>query len=150
MVVGGVAVNLHGHQRFTKDLDLALELAGEGLLAALRALREEGYRPSLPVRIEDFADASIREEWIREKNMQVLQMYHDQRRVTVDIMVSIPVDFDELWKEAVEVPLSRTTVKVASLEHLIRMKRHAGRPQDLGDVEALEAIRDLLAEEGEA
>lgn len=147
VVVGGVAVNLHGHQRFTKDLDLVLDLAGERLLGGLRALREAGYRPSLPVRVEDFADPAVRERWIREKNMRVFQMYHDGRRVTVDIMVSIPVPFDELWSRAEEVRLERTTVKVASIEDLIRMKRDAGRTQDLTDIEALETIQRLLREE---
>lgn len=148
VVVGGVAVNLHGHQRFTKDLDLALELAGDQLRGALLALGEAGYRPSIPVHVEDFAEPAIRERWIREKNMRVFQMYHDERRLTVDIMVSIPLPFDELWNRAVEVRLERTTVKVASIEDLIRMKRHAGRPQDLMDIEVLEKIQRIL-EEGE-
>lgn len=101
VIVGGVAVNLHGHQRFTKDLDLALELTGTKLLDALLALEEAGYRPTIPVRLEEFADPEVRERWIREKNMQVLQMYHDARRVTVDIMVTIPspsrIFGSELW-----------------------------------------------------
>lgn len=147
VLVGGVAVNLHGHQRFTKDLDLALELEGEGLLEALLALRNAGYQPTAPVRLEDFADPAVRTRWIEQKNMEVFQLYHDTRRVTLDIMASVPIGFDELWADAVDVRLERTTVKVAAIDHLIRMKRDAGRPQDLSDVEALEAIQRLLDEE---
>lgn len=147
VLVGGVAVNLHGHQRFTKDLDLALELEGEGLLEAMLALRDAGYRPTAPVRLEDFADPAVRERWIEEKNMEVFQLHHDTRRVTLDILASVPIGFDELWAEAVDVRLERTTVKVASIDHLIRMKREAGRPQDLSDVEALETIERLLDDE---
>lgn len=38
VVVGGVAVNLHGYQRFTKDVDLVIELVADRALKALRAL----------------------------------------------------------------------------------------------------------------
>lgn len=79
--------------------------------------------------------------------MQVFQLHHDTRRVTLDIMASVPIGFDELWAEGVDVRLERTTVRVAAIDHLIRMKRDAGRPQDLTDVEALEAIERLIDEE---
>lgn len=147
VIVGGLAVNLHGHQRFTKDVDLALDLSRERLLPALTALRDAGYVPRIPVRIEELADSVTRERWIREKNMKVFQLYHDARRVTVDIMVDLPIEFEELWEDAVDVELSRTTVKVASIDHLVRMKRLAARPQDTVDVEALELIRRMLSEE---
>ena len=35
VVVGGVAVNLHGYQRFTKDIDLVIELIPDQALKAL-------------------------------------------------------------------------------------------------------------------
>jgi hypothetical protein len=79
--------------------------------------------------------------------MIVFQMYDDRQRATVDIFVRYPIDFEELWRAASTFALSRTDVRVASLEHLIRMKRDAGRPTDLIDVDALEEIRRLMGEE---
>ena len=38
--------------------------------------------------------------------------------------------------------LEEQLVRIASIEHLITMKKAAGRPQDLADVAALEALRD--------
>jgi hypothetical protein len=45
VVVGGVAVVLHGHLRFTADLDLVLALDRDNVLAALAALQGLGFRP---------------------------------------------------------------------------------------------------------
>lgn len=39
--------------------------------------------------------------------------------------------------------VGEVTVLVASIEDLMSMKRAAGRPKDLADVEELEAIRRL-------
>ncbi len=53
VVVGGLAVNLHGHQRFTKDVDVVIELLPERTEHALEALRAIGYEPRLPVRLAE-------------------------------------------------------------------------------------------------
>jgi hypothetical protein len=148
VVVGGVAVNLHGHQRFTQDLDLVIDLEPEQTTRALEALTALGYRARLPVRLADFADAETRERWVRERHMVVFQLYDEGRRLTVDLFVRYPLPFEELWNDATEVALPQSRVRIASIGHLIRMKRDAGRPQDLTDVTALETILDLMRDEG--
>jgi hypothetical protein len=147
VVVGGLAVNLHGHQRFTKDVDLVIELLPEQAERSLEALRTIGYEPRLPVRLADFGDPAIREMWVREKGMVVFQMYNDRLKMTVDVFVEYPMDFETLWAGATEAQLSRTRIRIASLGHLIGMKRSVGRPQDLADVEALMEIQRLLADD---
>ena len=57
LVVGGVAVVLHGHPRFTADLDLVLALDPQNLASAIAALEGLGLRPRAPVRLADFANA---------------------------------------------------------------------------------------------
>jgi predicted nucleotidyltransferase len=148
VVVGGVAVNLHGYQRFTKDVDLVIELVPDLALKALKALAAIGYKPSLPVRLEDFADPVIREGWIRDKNMMVFQMYSDQGRMIIDIFVRYPIDFDELCAQSVTIDLPGATPRIASIDHLILMKRQAGRQQDLIDIEKLEKLKQCLEELG--
>ncbi len=150
VVVGGVAVNLHGYQRFTKDIDLVIELAPERAIRILEALSGLGYKPNVPVRLSDFADPAIREGWIRDKGMMVFQMYSDKVRATIDIFVQYPLDFDALWNEGTKIELTGTSLRIASIEHLIAMKRNAGRPQDLIDIEKLEILQQYANERGDA
>ena len=147
LVAGGVAVVLHGHVRYTKDLDLVVDLAPEQATAAIQALSALGLVPSVPVDPLLFADPDIRQVWIREKGMTVLSLRDpDDLRLVVDLFVEPPADFESLWAAADEVPLETTTVKVVSLDDLIAMKRTAGRPRDMLDVEELEQIKRLKEE----
>jgi predicted nucleotidyltransferase len=150
VVVGGLAVNLHGHQRFTKDVDVVIELLPERTAQALEALRSIGYEPRLPIRLADIGNEAIREGWVRDRGMVVLQMYNDALRMTVDVFVQYPMEFETLWGSAPEVELVRTRVRIAALEHLIQMKKSVGRPQDVADVEALAEIQQLLDSDGDA
>lgn len=61
----------------------------------------------------------------------------DHRRPTVDIFSEYPMDFELLYRDSQVFPLTGTRVRVASLEHLFAIKRGAGRPRDLEDVDRL-------------
>jgi hypothetical protein len=52
--------------------------------------------------------------------------------------------YADLVRGAVEVTIADITVKVTSLDDLIRMKRAAGRPKDRAAVEILSALRDEI------
>ncbi len=78
LVAGGLAVNAHGFLRFTKDVDLVMDLAPENVRRAFDALASLGYRPRVPITADEFADADMRQTWIREKGMQVLQLWSDE------------------------------------------------------------------------
>ena len=54
LVVGGVAVVLHGHLRTTADLDLVIQLEPDNVRRAMRALTALGYAPRAPVQAEAF------------------------------------------------------------------------------------------------
>lgn len=143
LTVGGVAVVLHGHARFTADLDLVLSLDEDNVLAALGALEVLGYRPRAPVRLTDFADAKQRKQWVDEKGLTVFSMWSPKLPATdIDIFVEEPFSFDEVFERAVCVTLddSETVISVASIADLIALKKQAGRPQDLADIEALRAV----------
>lgn len=141
LVVGGVAVVLHGYLRTTGDLDLVIRLDKENTLRAMAALTALGYRPRAPVPADAFADASNRRIWAQEKGLTVFSLWSPTRAMLeVDVFVEEPFDFDEVHARALRVPLRTTTATVVGLEDLKTLKRAAGRPRDLDDLEALAAL----------
>ncbi len=144
LVAGGFAVNAHGYLRFTKDVDFVLQLAPDNILRAFAALGELGYRPNVPVTGEQFADPEQRESWIRDKGMQVLQLWCDAHRETpIDIFVTEPFPFDDEYDRALIKPLyGDIEVRFVSIPTLIRMKQAADREQDRIDIEHLRILQD--------
>jgi len=141
LVVGGVAVVLHGHPRFTADLDLVVALDPENARAAIAALARLGYRPRAPVDGAQFADPVARQRWIDEKGLTVFTLWSPDHPATeIDLFVREPFPFDAAWSRATIADLGDVRVPVASLEDLVALKRAAGRPKDLEDVRVLEAI----------
>jgi predicted nucleotidyltransferase len=142
LVVGGVAVVLHGYLRTTADLDLVIQLERDNVLRAMDALTRLDYRPRAPVDPASLADAETRREWIRDKNLMVFSMWSTAHpALEVDLFVEEPFKFDEVYARALRVPLERIEVTVVALEDLIALKRSAGRPLDEQDVIALESLR---------
>lgn len=141
VVVGGVAVTLHGHMRATVDLDIVLDLVTENITRALAALTDLGLIPRLPVAVTDFADSEIRRHWVQERNLMVFSLYDPTNPLLeVDLFAAPPIAHAELSKDASSVSLNDIDVLIASRAHLIEMKQLAGRPQDLADIAALEAL----------
>lgn len=142
VVVGGVAVVLHGFARLTGDVDLALDLEGREARKAVETLVGLGLRPRLPVDPFDFADAEIRSRWVADKGMRVFTFVDPRNTLLlVDCFAEDIVPFSTLWQNSIVMPLASTTVRVASIPDLIALKRRAGRAQDLHDIEALEEIQ---------
>jgi predicted nucleotidyltransferase len=142
VIVGGVAVVLHGHVRMTADLDLVVDLETRNVSSAIEALVELGLRPTIPVEPLQFADEGIRTSWVRDKGMTVFSMIDpiDAFR-HVDLFAESPMPFEDLWQRSEVVPLGDLEVRVASIADLIAMKRTAGRAQDIADIERLEELR---------
>ncbi len=139
LVAGGLAVNAHGYLRFTKDADFVIELIPDNITRVFAALEPLGYTPLAPVTAEQFADRATREDWIRNKNMQVLQLWSDRHRETsIDIFVHEPFPFAEEYAKALIKPLYGTIeVRFVSISTLITMKEAAGREQDRIDIDHL-------------
>jgi hypothetical protein len=138
LVAGGLAVNAHGYLRFTKDVDVVVQLVPGNIERAFAVLDALDYRPLVPVTAAQFGDAPTRERWVREKGMQVLQFWSDTHRETpVDMFVQEPFDFEDEYRRSLAKPLGKVMVRFVTIPTLIRMKQAADRPQDRIDIEYL-------------
>jgi hypothetical protein len=143
VVVGGLAVILHGYLRATADLDLAIGLSPGNAKRGMQALASIGLQPRLPVSTDDFADANQREEWRTHRNMRVFPMWDPANPLrSVDVFIDEPIPFDALFAHAVTKDIEGTPVRIASIPHLIDMKQRAGRPRDLDDIDKLQQLLD--------
>jgi predicted nucleotidyltransferase len=142
IVVGGIAVIAHGYGRNTRDVDLVIQLRSDPITKAFAALQTLGYYPRVPITAAQFADAKLRAEWMRDKEMRVLNFHSDAHPETpVDIFISEPFDFEEEWRRAlVQESAPGVPVHILRLESLLRMKAEAGRGQDLADIDELNLL----------
>lgn len=125
LVVGGYAVALHGHPRYTKDLDVWIELSPENAENIINALEEFGFG-SLGLKPEDFLERD-----------QIIQLGYPPNRI--DILTTLKdIQFNDCYKEKVEIQIQGIKINFIDLENLKLNKRATGRPQDLADAENLE------------
>jgi predicted nucleotidyltransferase len=142
VLVGGLAVALHGYQRVTLDIDLVLAMTPENLRRFIEIAKSDGLRPVIPVPIESLADPELIDRWHREKGMLAFALRgEDLSKCVIDVLVRSPVPYDQMKRDAVQVPVGPLTVPVASIDHLIAMKTSTGRGKDRIDIEELLKIR---------
>jgi predicted nucleotidyltransferase len=148
LIVGGLAVLAHGYPRLTVDVDIVLNLERDNVLRAMKSLGSIGYRPLIPIAAAEFAEEENRRMWQNEKRLIVFQMRPLAPESTrLDIFVSEPFDFSEEYGKAEWLEVAGIPAPVLRIEALIKMKREAGRPKDLGDLGELEKLLKIQNDE---
>ncbi|MEA2339352.1 MAG: hypothetical protein QOE82_3359 [Thermoanaerobaculia bacterium] len=141
VIVGGIAVILHGSPRLTADLDIIIDLEPERALQAIEVLVQAGFVAEIPIDVRQFADERVRRSWIEEKHLKALSLHDREMPPTViDILAESPIAFDDLYQRAKVVSLDDLTLHIAAIPDLILLKRLSGRPEDLRDIAELERI----------
>lgn len=145
VLVGGVAVQSYGHGRGTRDLDIVprpdllnLSRLGEALAALGARLLKAAFD----------VDVTDPQQLRRAPLVPLVTRYGRLDILNIEHTAGAPSSYDALRDRATEVPIGDSLVPVAGLDDLIRMKRAAGRPQDLEDIGAL--TRDEATLEREA
>jgi len=141
VLVGGLAVQLHGFLRATFDIDLVLAMDEENLLRFIDVAKQLGLIPVMPVAIDSLRDAQQIEQWHREKGMLSFSLREPQvGGSVVDVLVRPEVPFETLAVHAVIGELFGRQLRIAAIEDLLVMKRVSNRPKDQIDIMALEKI----------
>ena len=142
VLVGGLAVQLHGYMRSTFDIDLVLAMNDANLVRFIAVAKRFGLVPSIPVPIDTLRNAAQIDQWHREKGMLAFALREPQiGGGVVDILVRPNVPFEQLMDNAVAGELFKQKVWVAAIDDLLTMKRIANRPKDRLDIDALEKIK---------
>ncbi|HEU0219927.1 MAG TPA: hypothetical protein VFQ98_03865 [Gallionella sp.] len=155
VLVGGLAVALHGYQRVTMDVDVVVAMDDENLQRFMSAAKAAGLRPTIPVPLESLAQPKLIEQWYREmgqagkphsgcsqKGMLAFSLRGNETMATVlDVLVRPKVSFSELRRDATLVKVGPIDIPVASIAHLIAMKTGTGRGKDAVDIEELRKLQ---------
>lgn len=128
-VCGGVAVTVYGATRSTKDIDIVI--ARDDLQRVLDLIRPLGYAfVALPMEFDVGTP--------KERHVQRVSKVEGAEHLLVDLLLA-EAAFTGALDDRVEISLPEGPLAVVSLPTLIRMKRLAGRPQDVADISKLES-----------
>jgi len=142
VLVGGLAVQLHGYMRATLDIDLVLAMDDANLEKFIGVARKFRLQPNIPVPLDVLRNAGQIDAWHRDKGMLAFSLRESQAGgKVVDILVRPDVPFDRLLVNAITGDLFGRKVMIAAIDDLLEMKRVANRPKDRLDIEALEKIQ---------
>ena len=122
---GGLAVAAHGLIRATQDIDFLIR--EESLEQAYAAAAEIGF----DIR---GLDISFKERTVEIRRVSKIV---GEDVISLDLLLVTPA-VEDVWESRIEREFVGEAIAVVSREGLIKMKRQAGRPQDLADIERLE------------
>jgi Nucleotidyl transferase of unknown function (DUF2204) len=132
LMVGGGAVNFHGYQRHSADVDFWIETTEENFKKLVAVFNEMGYE------IADFPQAV-------KKQQQNISIKFTPLDLNLELITNFSVNktFDEAFRDSETVEVNNKLFlrwNVLSLEDLITSKIKAGRPKDLLDIQQLQEI----------
>ncbi len=135
ILVGGVAVNLHGIVRATEDIDFFVRPGAENVERLKQAFRSLWKDPEIEgISAEDF------------ETYPTLRYGPPGDELVIDVLTQLGTAFSFEDIEAEDVELEGVRIRVATPQALVRMKRNTLRPIDKADAAALTRLFGL--EEG--
>jgi len=135
LVIGGVAAQVHGRRRTTKDLDVTPAPDPENferLAAALVALDAH------PVELGSSAPTPTAEQLRVASIVPPLTTPHGELHILNEVPGATA--YAGMRTRALTTDLDGIALHIVGVDDLIRMKQTAGRPGDIEDVEALTTV----------
>lgn len=127
LVVGGYALGLHGHPRYTKDFDIWVERSETNLSRFHTALAAFGIELDAEGQNKFLAGHHF---WLGKPPWTIGFIGHPTG-----------IEFETCYATREESELEGVTIPFLSQEHFIANKLAMGRPQDLADVDHLRRLQ---------
>lgn len=134
LMVGGGAVNFHGYQRHSADVDFWIDIHEKNLQKLIKALNDLGYE------INEFNDA------IKKGEQNISIKISPVAEIELITNFNPNKTFEEAYKDKFEIMINESQIlryDILSLDDLITSKIKAGRNKDLLDVSELKRINNL-------
>jgi Aminoglycoside-2''-adenylyltransferase len=109
VIVGSVAVVLHGTEREVADLDIVTDPSPDEAQRCMHALALAGFIPSIPLPLP--------------RHMLTVVRLFDQSGREIDMFIRSDSLFKELWFNSELVPVGNHTARIAGLEQIRKMKQ---------------------------
>lgn len=129
LLVGGLAVNLHGIPRATMDVDLIVPFERSNLESLMAVSQALGLKPVAPVDLHDLADPVKRQEWASQKHMVAFALQAPGLQgPTLDILIDPALDVEGALSRAISRDVQGVKVCLISVPDLVHLKEKSGRP----------------------
>jgi len=137
VLIGGVAVILHGFPRLTEDVDILLKVDPENLEKLKKALEKV------------FGDPSIDDITLRDLKEYAVVRYGTPEGFYIDLIGRVGEVADYANIDSEEMSLEDVKIKVATADALYRLKKDSVRPKDQNDALFLKGKLEYLKKEQE-
>ena len=130
MLVGGYAVNYHGYNRTTGDMDIWLKPDNDNKIKLIKALEKNDVdvEDLLVIKELDFSETLVFSAW--------------ESPYKIDFLTKVSgVAYDEADREKIVTEIEGLAMPIINLNHLVLTKFGTGRLQDKNDIEKLQQIR---------
>lgn len=128
LVIGAHAVTFYAAPRYTKDVDIWIGTRPENADRVYAALGRFGA-PLHQLTLEDLSTPDT-----------VFQIGVEPNRI--DLLTTVGgVEFEVAWARREQSTYGDVPISIIALQDLMATKTHAGRPQDLLDLEVLRRVR---------
>ena len=135
LLVGGGAVNFHGYQRHSADVDFWVDTTDVNFKKLLAVFKEMGYQ------LNDFPEDV-------KNSVQNISVKFSPLDFDIELITrfSLNKTFEEAYSSSETVEINKNKlakINILTISDLIESKIKAGRPKDLLDVQQLREINGL-------
>lgn len=133
IMVGGGAVNFHGYQRHSADVDFWIKTSKENIEILNQVFKKMGFEiDQIPQKVQE-----------QQQNISI-KMAPNELNLELITAFKISKTFDEAYSDAVQVEINKKNIlkwKVLNYDDLIDSKIKSSRNKDLLDIQELERVR---------